>query len=452
MLTDPLPPRHLLSKSTFMYGCQCSKRLWLHKFQPDLRDEMDEEQIRIFQRGTNVGELARQLFPGGVNAAPPTPFEYQRSVADTARYIREGHSIIYEAAFQYEGLLCAIDIMVKRRGKWYGYEVKSSTSVKPAFVQDAAYQYYVISHSGIALADMFITHLNTNYIRRGALDLQQLFHSESVLEVVQEEQPFIIEKARELKSLLKSKKMPLVAIGDYCTKPYECDFMGHCYKDEADPDPEPAFIDKSVINEFLGELKYPLHYLDFETWMAAIPECDGHWSYRQIPFQYSLHKQLTSKTQLEHQYYLATHPHDGLDKFLSQLLKDCGSEGSILVYNKTFESQVLEKLKIDFPYMAKAITAIQDRMVDLMSPFRKSYRLPAMQGSYSIKYVLPALVPELSYDSLAINNGAMASAAFYELQVEKDQIKIELIRKQLLDYCGLDTMAMVRILEKLQTV
>lgn len=111
---------------------------------------------------------------------------------------------------------------------------------------------------------------------------------------------------------------------------------------------------------------------------------------------------------------------------------------------------MLEKLKIDFPSKAKAITAIQDRMVDLMSPFRKSYRLPAMQGSYSIKYVLPALVPELSYESLAINNGGMASAAFYELQFEKDLKKIELIREQLLEYCGLDTMAMVRILEKLQ--
>ena len=172
--------RHILSKSTFMYGCQCPKRLWLYKFHPEFRDELDEEQVAIFQRGTDVGLLAQQLFPGGVNAAPPTSFEYQQSVADTAKYICEGHKIIYEAAFQHDGILCAIDILVNRNDRWFAYEVKSTASVKPHFIQDAALQFYVMTQSGLLLEDIFVTHLNTKYIRHGELDVNQLFTSVSV--------------------------------------------------------------------------------------------------------------------------------------------------------------------------------------------------------------------------------------------------------------------------------
>ena len=163
----PLPPKHQLSKSTFMYGCQCPKRLWLHKFMPQVRDEMSAGQAAIFQQGTDVGMLARVLFPGGVDASPATNFDYQQSVADTARYIAEGQKVIYEAAFQFEGILCAIDIMVKKRGKWHAYEVKSSTKVKEPFIQDAALQYHVITQSGIEVADIAIVHLNNEYVRKG---------------------------------------------------------------------------------------------------------------------------------------------------------------------------------------------------------------------------------------------------------------------------------------------
>lgn len=173
-------PRHILSKSTFMYGCQCPKRLWLHKFMPDVRDEEDEEQTAIFQRGADVGLLARQLFPGGVDASPLTPYLYQKSVADTARFVSQGHKIIYEAAFQYEGILCAIDILVNKKNKWFAYEVKSSTSVKTPQIQDAALQYYVINNAGLNLEDFSIVHLNGDYVRHGALNISKLFTPTSI--------------------------------------------------------------------------------------------------------------------------------------------------------------------------------------------------------------------------------------------------------------------------------
>ena len=447
-----LPPRHALSKSTFMMGCQCPKRLWLHKFKPELRDEETEQQAAIFQAGTDIGMLARQLFQGGIDASPTTPIEYQKSVADTAAYIRRGANIIYEAAFQYDGILAAIDIFVKKGSKWHAFEVKGTGGVKPPHIQDAALQYYVITRSGLELADISIVHLNTDYVRYGDLDIPQLFKATSVVKEVRQLQSFIEKKAAELKALLKGKKIPAIEVGDHCFKPYDCDFYGYCSQHLAEEEEAEAeeFINKKAIKEFLSQLQYPLHFMDFETWMTAVPEQDGHWPFRQVPFQYSLHIQEKNRAEPLHRYYLAEGPHSSHQEFAESLVQSVEKKGTVLVYNKTFENTILNHLKEEFDHLATRIEKIQARMVDLMAPFRKNYRLPAMQGSYSIKAVLPALVPELSYDALTIGNGGDASAAFYNLKHLENEAEKQAIRNALLEYCGLDTMAMVRIFEKLK--
>lgn len=433
-------------------GMQCPKRLWLHKHKPELRDELTEEQAAIFRAGTDIGMLARQLFDGGIDASPPTPYEYQKSVADTAKYIRKGADIIYEAAFQYEGVLAAIDILVKKKDKWYAFEVKGTTGVKDQHIMDAALQYYVITGAGLPLADISIVHLNNKYIRNGALDIPQLFTATSVRKEVKSLQESIHEKAEELKAVARQKLMPAIEPGDHCFEPYDCDFYGYCSKDlpEGETEPEAEYINRPYIKDFLAELQYPLHFLDFETWMTAVPEQDGHWPFRQVPFQYSLHIQPKKNADTLHRYYLAEGPHTPHRDFAESLLQAVEKKGTILVYNKAFENTILNHLKAEFDHLADSIEQIQERMVDLMTPFRKNYRLPAMQGSYSIKYVLPALVPELSYDSLTIGNGGDASAAFYNLKHMEDESEKQAIRNALLEYCGLDTMAMVRIVEKLK--
>ena len=138
-------PRHQLSKSTFMKGCQCPKALYLNKHHRQLKDEVSDAQQAIFDRGTRVGELATQLFPNGKDASPPTPFDYPQSVALTQQLINDGTTIIYEACFQYDRVLAALDILVYREGQWHAYEVKSSTSVSETYELDAALQYYVIT-------------------------------------------------------------------------------------------------------------------------------------------------------------------------------------------------------------------------------------------------------------------------------------------------------------------
>jgi len=444
-----IPPRHILSKSTFMYGCQCPKRLWLHKYRPALRDEIDEEQQAVFQIGTDVGKLAEQLFPGGVDARPVDTFSYQQSAADTARYIAEGHKVIYEAAFQYQGMLCAVDILVKKRNKWYAYEVKSTTKVKDPHIPDAAFQYYVITHAGLALGDFSIIHLNNQYKRQGELNVQELFAVESVLERILAEQDFVHEQGQALKAmLLKKDEMPQVEVGNHCNKPYPCDFQGFCFEGiEAEAkDFGAASINKEAVQQFLEQIKYPIYHMDFESWRVAVPEYDGHWPFRQVCFQYSVHVERNQGVEPEHYAYLAEGTHGSSLEFLESLLSVLGNEGTILVYNKSFEGPRLKELMEEYPQHEDAIKAVLDRIVDLMAPFRKNYRLPEMEGSYSIKYVLPALVPELSYDELTIGNGGDASAAFYNLGKTADEGNVENTRKALLEYCKLDTWAMVKLL------
>ena len=451
-----VPEKHILSKSTFLYGCQCVKRLWLHKYKPEERDEMEETQAAVFQAGTDVGKLAEQLFPGGIDARPVDTFSYQQSVADTQRYIEEGKTIIYEAAFQYEGLLCAVDILVKQQNTWVAYEVKSTTSVKDYMYQDAAFQYYVINNSGLPLEDFHIVHLNNQYIRKGDLDVHALFTKVSAKEKILELQETIAQKAKELKAVVANKKqMPLIEVGEHCDKPYACDFQGFCFADiaEEEPDYGKAQINKAAIQDFLNGLQNPLYFMDFETWSTAVPEQDGHWPYRQVCFQYSVQVQEKPNGPIiTERAYLAEGTHSSSLLFLENLLRDLDTKGSILVYNQTFENTRLKELASEYPQYEKKIEAVQKRIVDLMPIFRKHYRLPEMRGSYSIKYVLPALVPELSYEDLEIGNGGDASSAFYNLKNLTEEQEVKKLRRSLFEYCRLDTFGMLKLLEKLNII
>lgn len=444
--------KHVLSKSTFIRGCQCPKSLWMYKYQRENLDKQDDSTAAFFSQGTNAGELARNIFPGGVDASPIDAFHFQDSVVDTRNYINVGETIIYEAAFQYDGVLAAIDILVKRGSKWYAYEVKASTSVKSTFIQDAALQYHVITNSGIKLEDIFIVHLNNEYVRQGDLDLTKLFVQSSVIEEVKAKQVEIADKIKELKAVIGSKVRPDTPVGEHCLKPYICDFYDYCHHGiEEDVDYGIEIFHADGIREFLSQLQYPLYFMDFETVMIGVPEHDGHWPYRQVPFQYSVHIENKHGEQVLHHQYITKPNSNPCKEFIEELLRVIGKRGSIVVYNKTFENTRLNELKDEFPEYKADIEQIQNRMVDLMVPFRKKYYYhPDMQGSYSIKYVLPALLPEYSYEHLEIGNGSDASAAYYNLKSVSDEAEIEKVMKNLFEYCKLDTLAMVEILRKLK--
>ena len=215
-----------------------------------------------------------------------------------------------------------------------------------------------------------------------------------------------------------------------------------------------TIIDKANIKEFVNNLNYPLYFMDFETFATAVPVFDKSRPYQQLVFQYSLHVLPNEKGKLIHKEYLAEI--NGVDpriKFIEQLITNCDSAGDILVYNIGFERGKLNELAEVFPPYRLAIEKIIERMKDLMIPFQKRwYYTPQMKGSYSIKKVLPALVPELSYDNLNISEGGTASNTFAAMVSGNFEGNSEQTRKDLLAYCKLDTFAMVKIVEKLITL
>ncbi len=487
--------KHILSKSSFIRGLQCPKSLYLYKNFYLQRDKVSPEQQAIFSRGTHVGLLARRLFPGGVDVTPSSPFKFAESVKLTQKLIGEGITILYEAAFVFEKTLVAIDILVKRDDKWYAYEVKSSTRISPTYILDASLQYFIIVNSGIELQDISIININTDYTRHGALEYDQLFRVTSVKNEAVQNTGFIKENLERLLRVASHPEQPDVKIGQHCSNPYNCDFMGTCWKDVPEnsvlylsgtakeelfqlydrgiqtiqdiPANFPlnkqlrlqveslidhkTIIDREGIRKFLQSVNYPLFFMDFETIMPAVPIYSGTHPYQHIPFQYSLHFKETKSSTLFHMEFLAEAGTDPRKQFIEQLIKHTAVPGDILTYNATFERSVLNNLKKQFPEYDDAIDYIIYRIKDLMFPFEtKLYYDPRMKGSYSIKNVLPALVDNLNYSTLKIGSGSVAMAAFENLQTETDLFKIAETRDALRAYCEMDTLAMVRILEVLE--
>lgn len=456
-----------------MYGCQCPKRLFMHKYKKELRNPADEKHQAILDAGTSIGELARQLFKYGVDASPPDNYSYHISIEKTKAFIDRDVPIIYEAAFQYEGVLCALDILVKQGKKWYAFEVKSTASVKDQHIQDAALQYYVMTNCGLPLGDISIIHLNNQYVRIGNLDIKQLFTTESILEQVLEQQEFVTRKVVELKKLLAQLDEPVVDIGAHCFTPYECDFTNHCWAhipkensifdlargphwklyadgfthlDEIPEDYEmgstaasqlahyrsnEVHIKKEEIRQFLEPISYPIYFFDFETIMPGIPEFDDSRPYQQIPFQFSLHVQQSADTELAHFEYLGDGLRDPRPGLIEAMIEQLGQTGSIICYNMGFEKTRIKDLAKLYPQFETELLAINDRVLDLMTPFQKRwYYHPAFKGSYSIKTVLPVLIPELRYDELDIQEGGMASLVYSQLK-NQDMVTATIQRQAL---------------------
>ena len=491
-------PSTRLSKSSFIRGLQCEKSLYLYKHHYKLKDPTPSSLQAVFDQGTSIGLLAQELFPYGVDASPENHIKMVESVGKTLDFISQGQTVIYEATFLYDDVLAALDILVNDEDGWKAYEVKSSTKVSDTYVKDAAIQYYTIKNSGIDLKDISIVYINNQYVKNGEIDINELFMVESVYDQVLEFLPRIPNEVRRLKDVIESPDIPSVDIGPHCSDPYDCDFKGTCWKHipeysvfdisrlnkdkkfdlykqgiislnqidlgQTDLNPNQVLqvqselsgsvhIDLNEIRNFTNGLNYPLYFLDFETIGPAIPIYNGSRPYEQLVFQYSLHIRETPTSEIEHREYLADPTEDPRVGFIEQLIQDCGSNGDILVYNIGFERGKINGLIEAFPQYILELSGIVGRLKDLMTPFQqKWYYTPEMKGSYSIKSVLPALIPELSYNDLEIKDGGTASNTFLSIVNGTFQGDLQVARKQLLEYCKLDTYAMVKILEKLTQI
>ena len=481
-----------LSKSKYCLGYQCSKILWLNKNKPEERQEIDNE--AVLENGTNVGELAKQLLGEHVDV------EFSENLSDMIESTKEcivSHDsiTITEASFDYDDNFCSVDLLKKNGNQYEIYEVKSSTSVKDIYQEDASYQYYVLRNLGYDVTRVCVVTLDSSYERGEELDLHKLFKINDITEYAKERFTSIGEDIAQIKEEGDQKEELDTPISEHCFKPYECPFFQYClgikeknvfdlkrvntkkkfelYNKGFRTFPElmqsslstklkmqidfilnnrPDLIDYDKIEEFLATLTLPLYFLDFETFQQSVPLFKGTHPYEQIPFQYSLHMYSEDKT-LEHKEFLAEADIDPRRSLAESLVRDIPKDVCVLAYNMSFEKTVIKNLARLYPDLREHLLNIESNIKDLMKPFYNyDYYSKDMQGSYSIKYVLPALYPNdpsLNYHNLEqVHNGSEAMATYASLgQFTKEEQQI--IRRNLLEYCKLDTYAMVKIYDKL---
>tara|TARA_A100001015_G_scaffold305713_1_gene398828 strand:- start:1643 stop:3118 length:1476 start_codon:yes stop_codon:yes gene_type:complete len=489
-----------ISKSQYIKGLQCHKALWLLKNKPELKAKPSESLQVIFDTGSEVGKLAQQLYPSGVEIEF-NPKNFKGMIAKTKKLLQENSElVIYEATFDYDGCFAMIDILKQSPEGLEIYEVKSSTGAKDVYLEDLAFQVYILQGLGYKLSKASLVNINNEYIYDGIkLNIQELFKVEDFTQEMLIKAKHVPHLVNQMSQVLAGSE-PDVDIGPHCKKPYECDFKDHCWshvpevsvfslsnargkdwelyeqgyiKLEDVPLTKSALsqisnkhiqqiesyvqnkvhINREAISKELSKLEFPLAFLDFETFQDAIPQYAGSRPFEQTPFQYSLHILEAPEAELVHHEFLADPNQDPRRDFITQLLSELPSSGSIVVYNRSFEAGILGKLASSFPKLKENIEATVSRFFDLMLPFQKrDYYHPDMQGSYSIKKVLPALVPELKYDDLEISEGASASRAFVKLRELEDLTEKEKVRTSLLEYCKLDTLAMVEIWKVLQSI
>ncbi len=482
-----------LSKSLILKGMQCPKALYLAKNPPAFEFPPQPHVEAKFQTGNQVGILAQQLFPGGTEV-PFDGLSVTEQIAQTRQLIDAGEQVIYEASFAFEGIFVKVDILVKDGDAWQIHEVKMGTSVKEVNCDDVAIQYYVLTNCGLTISESYLVHINNSYVRQGDIDVQQLFVGEDVTDAAIERQAGLPELIACLRTTLAGSE-PDIDIGPHCKDPYECDFIPYCWQHipknsifdlkgrgikkfdyyhrgiikfedlslddlhkaqrnqlEATLNQQDS-INRVGVKEFLDTLWYPLCHLDFETFDTPIPPFDGTRPYQKIPFQYSLHIQQSVGAEPVHTEYLVEPGNDPRRELAERLLAEIPADACVLTYNQAFEKGVLRNLAELFPDLADALKARVENVRDLMVPFRKRdlYRWQ-MRGSYSIKVVLPALVPDLSYAGMAVADGMAAMRAYHKMCALDDPLALAGLRRGLLEYCRLDTLAMVRILGALEGV
>jgi hypothetical protein len=356
-----------------------------------------------------------------------------------------------------------------------------------------ALQRHAFTGAGYRIRKSILMHVNNGYVKKGELDLKSLFTLEDCTELVKERLAGVGPVVKDLIKIINAGKEPDIEIGSHCTNPFACDYIPYCWGHVPDYSVYDIFsgskletllgndildisevpegfdltdrqsieigayktnnihIDATSIKDFLTQLKFPLYYLDYETISPAVPLFNNSSPYETIPFQFSLHIQSKKGGALKHVEFLHTGTYDPRPGFLEALVKSCRKSGSIVVYNKAFEAGVNNKLAERFPDYKDRLEKINNRMVDLLVPFRSRYLYhPEMAGSASLKSVLPAFVPDLTYEGLAINNGEMAS--IYYSRCIRDLVPDEdkgQIFEDLREYCKLDTLAEVRLVEVL---
>lgn len=485
---------YCLSKSRYLAGLQCPKLLWMFYHAKDQFPPVDPETQAIFDQGNEITALAQTLFPGGIEIEGVKDFE---AILKKTQELLPQKKPLFEAALRYKNTFARPDILMPNKdGTWDLYEVKSSTQVKDVHCEDVAFQKYCYEGAGLKIRKIYLVHINNEYVKNGPIDPEGLLHREDVTNEAGKLAVHVEERVNEMIRVLNQKECPKIAIGPQCSDPYDCPLQELCWqhipedsvfvfsrirKDKAfafinegflrarDVPPDrlkstshqvvykchaenKIHVDPAAIQAFIKKLQFPIHFIDFETVGPAIPLYDGTRPFQQVPFQFSLHILSGPGKELEHHAFLAEGEGDPRPEFLNRLKTLIGPKGSIVAYNLSFERGRLQESADAYPDYKDWFNAIDGRLLDLMTPFQKfDYYDPKQLGRYSIKSVYPALIGG-SYDGMTISDGSQASREYARVTFS-DGVTAEERRRVydgLLEYCKLDTRAMIDILDVLR--
>ena len=482
------------SKSKLLALRQCPKRLWLEIHRPELREDSAATQLS-FQIGHQVGDIAQRIYdPEGLGALIDVQSEGFGRAFERSAALLHTTQPIFEAGFSAGGALAFADVMLPMQSAgqqiWHMVEVKSSTSVKDYHRDDVAVQAFVAQSAGVPLQSIALAHIDSSWTYPGNDDYRGLLKENDLTSEAFSRTEEVKAWIAQAQSIVTMPSEPVIEIGAHCDKPYACGFIEYCSRDL--PKAEfpiywlPYFSAKAkklvllgindlknVPDDMLGARQQrvkthtlantvyfdaagaaadlavhslPAYFLDFETIQFAVPIWKGTRPYQQNTFQFSLHT-LSESGQLDHSEFLDLSGCDPSESFAHALIAACGVRGPVYVYNAGFETARIRELATRYPYLRTPLLAINARAVDLLPIARERYYHPSQQGSWSIKKVLPAVVPELRYDALdGVQDGGMAMEAFLEaIHPDTYAERKNQIEQQLLAYCKLDTYAMVRL-------
>jgi predicted RecB family nuclease len=470
-------------------GLQCKKRLWFHVHEP-AGDDSETSPQPIFARGKRIGAAAREFLGDGVFIDLPY-FEVEERVAATQAAMVAKAPYIYEASFLADGVFVSVDALERRRNGYRLIEVKGSLDVKPEHIVDASIQLHVLERAGIDVKRVEVMHLNRECRHP---DLSNLFVRSDVTPLAREIALTVQKSVKECAAALRGP-LPTIAVGDHCSSPYPCAFMDRCWPRfpqhhvsdlfgirkkklqtliqsgvERIHDLPADFAAKGVVRRqidsvrsgrlhveptlraSLQRIQGPVAYLDFETVQLEVPSWPGCGPLMQVPVQMSCH--VDGPGGLEHHAWLAEDASDPRERLAQALIDACAGAKTILSYYAGFERARIAELIALLPKFAPKLQRIHDRIVDLLPIVRDNVYHPDFNGSFSLKSVLPALVPDLGYDDLEIAEGGSASELLQSLlfDTEMEAAVRANLRSQLLAYCERDTLAMVRVHERLKAL
>lgn len=484
-----------LSKSKLIAWRQCPKRLWLELHRPELRDDSGAE--AVFRIGNEVGEVARQVYdPEGTGTIiDVAEWGFEEAFRRTNDLLGEGDGPVFEAGLCVEGALAFADVMLPLHGAgtnaWRMLEVKSTMGVKDYHREDLAIQTHLALQSGVNLQSCGIAHIDSSFVYGGDGDYQGLFHAEDLTKEILSLAPEVEGWIAGAQATAALAAEPSIPMGTQCSDPFDCPFAAWCSRDlpvvEYPLDSLPGlsgprrqaiealgitdlrevpapmlthlqnhvrevtisgetWFEREGAASALKDHGFPAWFLDFETVMMPVPIWKGTRPYQQIPFQFSLHRVDADGT-MGHEAFLDLSGADPSRPLAEALLAKTGKAGPIYAYNARFEGMVIRQLAARFPDLAMPLVALAGRIVDLLPIAKAHFYAPSQHGKWGLKSVLPAACPDLSYAALdGVADGEMAVEAYREaISPETTPERRTEIQGQLLAYCHLDTLAVMRL-------